>query len=534
MITTLSKTALLALCFFASPPAHAGAEAMVQRIDPDSLVNEARAPDVRLAYKQVDGLELPMAIFLPANRASLADRRPAVLCIHGGAWSGWKGGDRTQWDGGIFAPHARYFAARGAVAVTISYRNVFQPGKDRSAFNQGPSLFDLLADCRSAMRFLRANAARFGIDPERIAVIGDSAGGHLAAGLGTIDRFDNPGDDTRISAMANLVIACNPITDLTDPAWLNYIHETPRPWEGGTVLSREARAKAISPLWNVSKKSAPTLAIHGLKDGIVNPRHSADLQQALEKAGVRSELSTIPDASHAFVLLGYRSTGAEFLAVMRTIDRFLVDSGYLTGAVDVSGPPPRGLVTGIVGNLIVNGKVAGTNGLDLLPPDATKPGTTTVQVVEDTVRGKALKLSKGSGGLTLSGHPALGTAGAVSLWIKPDAASGTLVSRNIGGNCATGFKLSLGKKGAITWQVAGSTLTTEAPPANAWSHLIASADATRATLWLNDRLVAEQSLKDATLIGGQLVVGESYAGLLSDVRIFDQAIEPKAAATPNP
>ena len=490
-------------------------------INPDIMDDDGRKPDVSLAYKLVDNIDLPMALFLPKDRVSVAERRPAVVCIHGGAWSGWRGGDGQTWDGGIFTPHARYFAARGAVAVKISYRNVFQPGKDKAAFETGPGLSDLIADCRSALRYLRKHADRFGIDPNRIAVIGDSAGGHLAACLGTINCFENPGSDRSISAMANLVIACNPITDLLDPKWIAYVHEAPRAVEGDKPLSREERAKAISPLWNVSASSVPTLAIHGLKDGIVDPRHSSDLQQALQKAGVRSELSTIPGASHAFILLGYRSTGSEFLAALRTVDRFLVSSGYLVNEPVLAGPAPRGCLTIISCDRLADGRIPGTQGMSLVLPDAKKPGVTTAEVVEDAPRGRVLKINKGIEGLALIGQRNLGTAGAVSLWIKPEKLSGTLVRRSVWSNPATGYKLSLGSKGALTWQVAGATLIAAAPPMNAWSQVVASISSTNAALYLNGKLVAEQALDRATLIGTHLSVGENYSGLISDLRLFD-------------
>jgi acetyl esterase/lipase len=520
----------LSLAIFASPIIAQTAISVAQTIDPDSLDNERRRPDLSLAYKTVGGLDLPMAVFLPANRTSLAERRPAIVGIHGGAWSGWRGGDCATWDGGIFAPHARYFSARGAVAVTISYRNVFAPGKDKAAFGSGPGLVDLLADCRAAVRYLRKNADRFGIDPDHIAVVGDSAGGHLAACLGTIDHFDDPGEDLATSALANLVVACNPITDLTDPAWLPYVHETPRNWDKGQTLSLDDRAKAISPLWNVSDKSAPTLVIHGIKDTIVQPRHSSDFQQALQKAGVRSELSTLPEATHAFVLLGYRSIGSDWLAVMNTIDRFLVDNGYLIGGPVVTGPSSRGLLTSIAGDRLADGRIPGTNGLALTVPDSQKPGVTTVEIVADPDRGQVLKLGKGSEGLALTGQNSLGSANSVSLWINPAKAGGTLVRRSVWASSATGYKLALNNKGALTLQVAGATLTADVAPLNQWSHVIASIAPDRASLYLNGKLVAEQPLHGAVLIGLHFVIGEGYTGLLSDIQLSDRPANPDSGA----
>ena len=506
-------------------PASPTTSGTVTTLSPTIFEDATRTADATFAYKKIGDLELPMAVFLPKDRTSLTERRPAVLCIHGGAWSGWKGGDVTAWDGSVFAPHARYFAARGAVAVNISYRNVVQPGKDKAGFAAGNSLFDLQSDCRSAIRYLRQHADQFGIDPQRIAVIGDSAGGHLAATLGNIDRYDAPGEDRSISGMANLVIACNPIVDLLDPAWITYVHETPSAWEGDKPLaSREERAKAISPLWNVSPASPPTLIIHGLKDSVVLPRHATDFHEALKKAGVDSEISLLPEASHAFILLGYRTHGGDFLSVMRTVDRFLVSHHYLNGTVDVASPAPRGQLTTIVGDRIVDGRIPGSNGLALVLPDAQKPKVATVVVVEDAQRGKVLKIGKGVDGLTLTGQAGLGTTATVSLWVNPDKGPGTLVRRSVGTSVATGFLVALGKQNEVTLKVAGQTLTGPILPVGKWSRVVAAIAPGRSTLTVEGSPAVEAPLSDAALIGSQFVVGESFGGLLADVRIFDTAV----------
>jgi hypothetical protein len=95
------------------------------------------------------------------------------------------------------------------------------------------------------------------------------------------------------------------------------------------------------------------------------------------------------------------------------------------------------------------------------------------------------------------------------------------VRRSVWTNPATGYKLSLGNKGALTFQVAGVTLTAAAPPMNAWSHVFALVAPDRASLYLDGKLVAEQLLNGAVLIGMHLVVGEGYTGLLSDLQLSD-------------
>jgi acetyl esterase/lipase len=515
---------LLPLMILCSPAMLAPGAAPSIRINPDDLDLDAWQPDERVAYKKVDGIDLPMTIFLPPGAKVNKEKRPAILCIHGGAWSGWKGGDVQTWDGSVFLPHARYFAARGAVAVTISYRNVPRPGKAQEAFEKGPSLFDLLADCRSAVRYLRKNADRLGIDPKRIAVIGDSAGGHLAACLGTIDRFDNPGDDTSVSALANLTIPCNPITDLTDPKWISFVPETPRAWEAGKPLSREARAKAISPLWNITPAAAPSLAMHGTADSIVDPRHSTDYQARMKEAGVRCDLFMLPNAGHAFILFGYRSSGAEFLECMKTIDQFLVSAGYLNGEAVIDIPAPQGSVARIACDRISNGRIPGDTKAALVAPDAAKPGVTKAEIVADAQRGSVLQVSKGKEGLALSvGCPA-GRGGSVAVWILPGKPGGTLFKRGTGGGTGTGCMLTMGNTGAITLSVARTTLTAQLPPLTAWTHLAFSIGPDKATLYVNGKTASEVPLKNPVLIGPRVSIAEDYAGLISDVRVFDDAI----------
>lgn len=498
-------------------------------INPNELDLDSWQPNERVAYKKVDGLELPMAIFLPPGAQPTGEKRPAILCIHGGAWSGWKGGEVQTWDGSVFVPHARYFAARGLVAATITYRHVPRPGKEQEAFEKGPSLFDLLADCRAAVRYLRKNADRLGIDPNRIAVIGDSAGGHLAAALGTIDRYDDPGEDLSISALANLTIPCNPITDLLDPKWNNFVPESAPKWEGEKALSREARAKAISPLWNITPKSAPSLLLHGTADTVVEPRHASDFQARMKEAGVRCDLSMLPGAGHAFILFGYRSSGADFLTCLKTIDQFLVSAGYLKGAAVINLPPPQGAVARFSCDRIIDAKIPGEAGRALHLPDPAKPGVSLVEVITDNQRGQVLQLSKGKEGLVMSGQHPPGSSGSAAMWILAPKPGGTLFKRSVSGGTGTGCKLAFSKN-ALTLNVAGLNLSAELPATPAWTHVAFSIGADKAVLYLNGKAAAEAPLNNAVLIGPRVTLAEDYAGLLSDVRIFDTAIRAEEVA----
>jgi acetyl esterase len=158
-------------------------------------------------YKKISGVELPIHIFEPVNRKP-GDRRPAIVFFFGG---GWRGGSPAQ-----FQHQCRYLASRGMVAMTAEYRVESRHGvKAVSCFR----------DAKSAIRWVRKNAGRLGIDPNRVAAGGGSAGGHLAGALGTIQEFDEEGEDASISALPNALVLFNPALVLApvkgheDRAW---------------------------------------------------------------------------------------------------------------------------------------------------------------------------------------------------------------------------------------------------------------------------------------------------------------------------
>ena len=125
-------------------------------------------------YKQAGGVDLRLHVFKPDGWKP-ADRRPAVVFFFGG---GWTSGTPQQ-----FAPHGSYLARRGLVAISAEYR-VKRRGD--------ATPFDCVSDGKSAIRWVRAHANELGIDANRIAAAGGSAGGHVAACTSFIDGFDDP------------------------------------------------------------------------------------------------------------------------------------------------------------------------------------------------------------------------------------------------------------------------------------------------------------------------------------------------------
>jgi len=270
-------------------------------------------------YKEVDGIELKLAICYPAKHRPEMNV-PAVVCIHGG---GWMGGDPQ-----LFFPHARYFASRGMVAFSVQYRLTSR---------EGVTVADCIEDCKSAMRFIRLNAARFGVDPSRIAVLGDSAGGHLAACLGVMDdRFDAPGEDRSVNSLANAMILYNPVVDSTVPELIKYVPD--RPIRGEPGLSRIEIVRRISPLFCVKPGQPPALVMHGLDDTNVPPDQARRFAEAMRKAGNRCDLVLLPKTQHAFVIVHYSAPDDQVVSAIRRADEFLRSLGYLKGTPTLVAP----------------------------------------------------------------------------------------------------------------------------------------------------------------------------------------------------
>lgn len=162
---------------------------------------------------------------------------------------------------------------------------------------------DAAADVRRAVRVIRQKAKDFGVDPERLGVIGGSAGGHLSCMLGTTgDDGDPKAKDGALTSSSRVacVVAIYPPTDISE--WVTNPPEIIKKNAGlKPPLTFDAKlAPEHSPLLKVTAKSAPTLFIHGDNDLLVPISHSQKMLAALEKAGVPTKLVTIEGAAHGF------------------------------------------------------------------------------------------------------------------------------------------------------------------------------------------------------------------------------------------
>ena len=252
----------------------------------------APAPQPRVLTNVAYGADpvQKMDLYLPA---SFPGPRPGVALIHGG---GWQGGDK-----GFYAPSGRALAALGFVAFSLNYR--LTPAA------RYPAQAD---DVQRAVRWMRAHAAEYRLDPARVGALGDSAGGHLSLILGTQETRDN--SDPALAAQSSrvqCVVDFYGPTDLTNVAQTvpqtdpqKYAAGVMRDLLGGPPQEHLALARAASPLFSVDAKSAPTLIITGTDDPLVSPDQSERLADALHGVGVETVLAIMYKQGHGFLQPG--------------------------------------------------------------------------------------------------------------------------------------------------------------------------------------------------------------------------------------
>lgn len=225
------------------------------------------------------------------TEVSTSKARPAVVFIHGGAWIH---GDKSFISERM--PLVKTLLQSGYVVASINYRLAVE--------SPWPAQIN---DCKSAIRFLRGHAAEYGIDPDRIAVFGESAGAHLAMMLGVTNgsrQFDNTqdGNMTGISSNVQAVISGFGISDVDDWGKLpgddvsSAIHAKNLLFgveEMGQYT--EAQAKAASPLTYASAKAAPMLLVHGQNDSTVSYQQTVMMEQALDRVGAKNVSTWYPE-----------------------------------------------------------------------------------------------------------------------------------------------------------------------------------------------------------------------------------------------
>lgn len=230
---------------------------------------EKLTPDKELTYKTIGETKLQLHLFQPEDFKA-TDQRPCIICFFGG---GWNGGTPSQ-----FYQYCDRFAKLGMVAFSAEYR---------VAKKHKTTPFECVEDGKSAVRWVRENAKKLGVNPDLIVAAGGSAGGHVAACTALITGQEAKDEDLNISSIPNALILYNPVIDTTKKGY-------------GHKRFEENRKTEISPVHHVRKDLPPTLITHGTADTTVPYENATRFTELMQKAGNDCKLITFEEKGHGF------------------------------------------------------------------------------------------------------------------------------------------------------------------------------------------------------------------------------------------
>jgi acetyl esterase/lipase len=235
-----------------------------------------------LTYAKAGGQELQLDLALPKDGTGPF---PCVVCLHGG---GWRSGKRQD-----LSKLTELLASEGFVAATATYR--LAPAHPFPA---------QIEDCKAAVRWLRANAKKYHLNPDKIGAVGFSAGGHLSCLLGTADQdagLEGDAGNLDQSSRVQAVVSYFGPTDFTTKDWSADAEKAFLiPFLGGTLADRPDAYKKASPITYVSKDDPPFLFFHGDKDRLVSVGQSQKLAKKLEAAGVSARVVVLEGEGHGW------------------------------------------------------------------------------------------------------------------------------------------------------------------------------------------------------------------------------------------
>lgn len=253
-------------------------------------------PDAMWSYKKTAGKDLELSVFLPDGYADSSEQFPTIVIFHGGSWDAGE----PSWH----YPDCAYWSGRGMIAVSVDYRLKTRDGVDVP--------LECVKDAKSAIRFLRKNAASLKVDPGKVVVAGGSAGGQLAAATAMItsaDTNDNQ-DDPSVSCKPDAVILYNP------------------------YMKCEAR---LSPPEHIVKGLPPFITFLGDRDPAITVGEIKSFHEALKSAGNSSIFYVGKGGKHGFCN-GRNPRNPFFHWSLDLADQFLVKHGILSGPSKVALP----------------------------------------------------------------------------------------------------------------------------------------------------------------------------------------------------
>jgi acetyl esterase/lipase len=244
-----------------------------------------------IVFKQVAGQTLDLCLFRPKVRKY--QNAPLMVFIHGG---GWGGGDKYKVLLPPFYKALQKMSANGIACAAIEYRRV-KKGKSTAC--------EAVVDCKDAVRFLIKHAGKFGLDPNRIGVWGDSAGGHLGllTGLADNDKFAGLSSLTEIVPAFKCIVAYYPLTSFVN----SELHKHGMLKKSGSfryliggVGTFAEQAAALSPTELLKPDSPSILLLHGDKDTTLPIAYSTDFAKRAHEIGADVTLQVVKNARHGF------------------------------------------------------------------------------------------------------------------------------------------------------------------------------------------------------------------------------------------
>ena len=234
-----------------------------------------------VVYGKTGEVELKLNLAKPKDATG---KLPCVLVIHGGGWAAGnkEGHNNLTWE----------FAKRGFVSATIGYRLAPK------------SLFPAqIEDVKCAVRYLRANAEKLNVDPDKLGALGFSAGAHLSMMLGAMgkgDGLEGDGGHPEQSSQVQAVVAYFGPTDFVNVEFPEASRGIVSRWIGGSREDKKEQYRLASPVTYVSRGDAPMLLIQGTKDPLVPHNQAYRMADALTAAGVSGRVELLLGAGHGW------------------------------------------------------------------------------------------------------------------------------------------------------------------------------------------------------------------------------------------
>lgn len=267
---------------YSAPPYYIGTRQVPGPLPPNFATIPPLDVQIGVVYGRAGAVNLLLDFAKP--QLCRTQKVPLVVYVHGG-W--WVGGSRT---GIIYTGIARALYQCGIAFASIDYR-----------LTPAYKYKDIIGDCKLAIRYLRANAATFGIDPDKIAIWGGSAGGHLVSLMGTAgdnDGLEGPGYPGVSSKPSAVVNDCG-IEDLTTP-WDGTSNTIIGWFLGCPPATCPDKAKEASPSWQASSDDPPIMTLHGDHDPTVAYSQALALNKSLKKVGNKGAFICVVNGNHGF------------------------------------------------------------------------------------------------------------------------------------------------------------------------------------------------------------------------------------------